>query len=163
MKSDRQTNVNPKQIPNTPLVYDTTKVSYSKSLFSGRRKVIGIRIDENLYLAFKPIAKRVFGSVCRPIESFMASVVALDQTGANFGNTIQVHEIKIERNLRTRRQLVVEEEVSIVEKVKPVYSKLPSAELRRLLGIAEREHKVVDRQLIAFELNRRDVKVLGAT
>lgn len=106
-----------KQIPNTPLVYDTAKVSYSKTLYSGHRKVVGIRIDENLYKTFKPIAKRVFGSVCRPIETFMASIIAISQTEVNFGNTINVHEIKIERNLRARRRLVIDEEITVHEEL----------------------------------------------
>ncbi len=93
---------------NSAKQHSQTKVSYPSKLYCGRRKVVGIRVDENLYNEFKPVAKRVFGSVCRPIEGFMASVVALDRMGANFGNTIEVHEIKIERNLRARRGLPVE-------------------------------------------------------
>jgi len=78
-------------------------------IWKGNRKVVGIRIDEDLYLAFKPVAKRVFGSVCRPVEAFMASVIAMAKTGVNFGNTITIEGgLHVERNLRPRRRLVVD-------------------------------------------------------
>jgi len=157
-----------KQIPNTPLFYDTAKVSYPKSLFSGRRKVVGIRIDENLYSAFKPIAKRVFGSVCRPIESFMASVVALDNVGANFGNTIKVHEIKIERNLRARRRLVVEEEITLKEEVSQSEKKCFGCKkwftgLPKVLFVSGKKGFVCPKCKADYEERRLIRKVLGAT
>jgi len=85
-----------------------TKVNLVPAGFAGRRRVVGIRIDENLYRRFKPIAQAYFGSVCRPIEAFMASIIAISEMGVNFGNTIEVKEIRIERNIRARRALVVE-------------------------------------------------------
>lgn len=85
-------------------------------VWSGRRVVVGIRCDEKLYAAFKPVARRVFGSVCNPIESFMASVIGLANTdNVNFGNTVEIGKLVIERNLRSRRKLVVEEETEVTE------------------------------------------------
>jgi len=76
--------------------------------------VFGIRVDESLYLAFKLVAMRVFGSVCRPVESFMATIVALGRHPPNFGNTIEIEKIVIERNLRERRRLVFEKDMPAV-------------------------------------------------
>jgi len=87
--------------------------SHGIGLWGNRRVVVGIRVDEGLYNAFKPVAKRVFGSVCNPLEAFMAAVLATAQSGVNFGNTVEVGTIVIERNLRERRRLVV-------EKAKPI-------------------------------------------
>jgi len=46
----------------------------------------------------------------------MASVIAIAETGVNFGHTIEVHEIRIERNLRARRGLGVDESGLVVDK-----------------------------------------------
>jgi len=91
-----------------PLQYSHTKVNSGFGVWGNRRVVVGIRVDEKLYEAFKPVAKQVFGSVCRPIEAFMASIIATAQTEVNFGQTIEIKEIRIERNLRARRALVVD-------------------------------------------------------
>ena len=94
---------------NQQTTLDGSRTNVNFGLWGGARKVVGIRCDITLYNAFKPVARRVFGSVCRPIESFMASVVGLDREGdVNFGNTFEVGKIVIERNLRSRRKLVVE-------------------------------------------------------
>jgi len=119
----------------------STKVSTSSQLFCGRRKVVGIRVDESLYLAFKPVAMRVFGSVCRPVESFMATIVALDRHPANFSNTIEVKKIVIERNLRERRKLVVEkvEPVVVADSKCDFCGKVPVvASFRHVSGIERR-------------------------
>jgi len=102
-KSDSITGVNPSR-------------SHGVGVWGNRRIVVGIRVDEGLYSAFKPIAQGVFGSVCSPIEAFMASIVAAHGEGVNFGKTIEIGKIVIERNLRARRRLVVEEEVEVVDR-----------------------------------------------
>lgn len=101
-----------KMIPNTPLCYDSITVVNRKprhgvGVWGNRRVVAGVRVDEGLYLAFKPIAKRVFGSTCRAVEAFMAAVVACNNNAVNFGNSVEINEVIIERNLRARRSLVV--------------------------------------------------------
>jgi hypothetical protein len=103
--------------------------------------VVGVRVDESLYLAFKPVAMRIFGSVCHPIESFMATIVALDKHPANFGNTIAVEKIVIERNLRERRRLVVEKDMPAVVPVSKCdfCSNVPVvASFRHVSGIKKR-------------------------
>jgi len=82
--------------------------NHGVGLWQGRRKVVGIRVDEKLYSAFKPVAQRVFGSVCRPIEAFMASVIAIAESGVNFGETVRIENLHIERNLRSRRKLAID-------------------------------------------------------
>jgi hypothetical protein len=66
--------------------------------------VVGVRVDKELYLRFKSVSKRIFGSVCNPIESFMAAVVGLAENGVNPSNTVRIGKIVIERNLRERRK-----------------------------------------------------------
>jgi len=83
----------------------STGVNYPKSLFSGVRKPVGFRCDTGLYSAFKPVAKAYFGSVCRPLECFMIAVLALQKERVNFGQTIVIEGINIERNIRPRRKL----------------------------------------------------------
>ena len=72
------------------------------------RKVISIRVDSGLYKAFKPIAKAFFGSVCRPIEAFMASIITCNNKEVSFGNTIKIEKLHIERNFKPRRKLKYE-------------------------------------------------------
>lgn len=103
---------------NKQITLDGSQTNVNFGVWGGARKVVGIRIDENLYKAFKPVARRVFGSVCRPIEAFMASVLTMQAEGnVNFGNTVEIGKLVIERNLRSRRRLVVEEETEITHTV----------------------------------------------
>lgn len=87
------------------------------------RVVFGVRVDKKLALAFTKVAKAKFGSTCIAIEAFMASVVGcseqLETSGVNPSITIDIGEIKIERNLRERRKLTktvtIEEETETTE------------------------------------------------
>jgi len=79
--------------------------SHGVGVWNNRRVVIGVRVDEELYSAFKPVAKRYFGSVCRAIEAYMASVLAVANEGVNFGETVRIENLHVERNLRPRRKL----------------------------------------------------------
>lgn len=100
-----------KQQPHSKTSVNTTRKT-GVGIWNGKRKVVGIRVDETLYLAFKPIAQHVFGSVCRPIEAFMASVIAMAEDGVNFGNTLKIEGgLHVERNLKPRRSLVVDREL----------------------------------------------------
>jgi hypothetical protein len=89
----------------------STKVNYPQNVLSGVRKTFGFKCDTGLAEAFKPVAKRYFGSVCRPLECFMLAVLGLQKEQVNFGQTVRIENLHIERNLRSRRKLVVEEEV----------------------------------------------------
>lgn len=84
------------------------KHSHGLGIWGNPRVVMGVRVDSELKKRFNLVARRVFGSVCNPIESFMATVVSCAESGVNFGNTIEVGTIVIERNLRERRSLIVE-------------------------------------------------------
>jgi len=82
-------------------------VSSPRSIvFGGRRVVVGLRVDEGLYADFKAVAKRRYGSVCKPIEAFMATVVSLDRVpNVDFGSIV-IENQTIERNqTRERRNL----------------------------------------------------------
>jgi len=81
------------------------KYTHGTGIWGGERKVTGIRIDNKLYKAFKPVARRVFGSVCRPVEALMATILAMQQNEVNFGNTIHIDKQFIVRNIRPRRKM----------------------------------------------------------
>lgn len=131
------------------------------SLFDGVRGVVSIRMNKALYSRFKPVARRYFGSVCRAVESYMAGVLTIANSGVNFGNTVKIEGgLHIERNIRPRRKLVVEEKIerkkTIVEE-KPVvgidYSSLSVEELLSLLKVYRDEYP--QGMLIRSELRRR--------
>ena len=84
------------------------KCNHGLGVWGNPRVVMGVRVDSELKKRFKQVAKRVFGSVCNPIESFMATVVSCAESKVNFGNTVEVGTIVIERNLKERRKLIVE-------------------------------------------------------
>ena len=96
LRIDSMTEVNPKH-------------THGFGIWGNPRVVVGIRVDKGLYFAFKRVAKAKFGSTCNPVESFMAGVVGSYQSdllnGVNPCNTVNIGEIKIERNLRERRKL----------------------------------------------------------
>ena len=84
----------------------TTQVNrHGVGVWNGPRKVIGFRGDKTLYLAFKPVAKRSFGSVCRALEAFMVAVLGCHNEAVNFGNTVTIDKLNVVRNLRPRRKL----------------------------------------------------------
>lgn len=96
----------------------STKVHFSEKgaykYVKGKREPISIRINRGLYSRFKPVAQRVFGSVCRAVEIYMVTIIETAETGVHFSNTeqpINIEKIVIERNLRPRRKLVSEGEV----------------------------------------------------
>jgi hypothetical protein len=88
--------------------------THGLGLWGNRRVVFGVRVDEELKKRFNLVAERVFGSTCNPVESFMAAVVGCYQNPTLDGvnPSITIGEIRIERNLRERRKLVVGGEVS---------------------------------------------------
>jgi hypothetical protein len=86
----------------------STGVNYPQSVFSSIRKPVGFRCDTGLYSAFKPVAKAYFGSICRPLECFMIAVLTLQKEQVNFGKTVVIDQLSIERNLRPRRNLPVD-------------------------------------------------------
>lgn len=97
-----------------------TKVHFSEKgaykYVTGTRQPISIRIDTGLYSRFKPLAKRVFGSVCRAVEIHMVTIIEAVENGVHFSNTvtpINIGKIVIERNLRPRRKLEVEGEGAV--------------------------------------------------
>ena len=85
------------------------------SVFSGHRVVCSFRCSEELKKAFIPVAKHYFGSVCRPLEAFMASVLTAVDEHVNFGHTIKIEKLQILRNLRPRRYARGSEDYGRVE------------------------------------------------
>jgi hypothetical protein len=120
---DSQTGVNPKR-------------THGLGIWGNRRVVMGVRVDEELKKQFVLVSKRVFGSVCNPIESFMATVVACQKSGVNFGTTIDVGKIVITRDLKVRRKLVVEETVTETRTVADVKKDKKAEELNRTFANA---------------------------
>lgn len=83
-------------------------------VYCGRRKVWSVRVDETLLKQAKPVLKAKFGSECRGVETWLAGLVAVTKgeqlAGVYPSNTVEIGKLVIERNVRTRRKLVVEEE-----------------------------------------------------
>lgn len=88
-----------------------TKASALQKVFSGVRKPIGVRVDTGLYSAVKPVLIDKYGSVCRPVEAFFVAHLAIVADPASTSHTIRIKNLRIERNLRARRYLKVENEV----------------------------------------------------
>jgi hypothetical protein len=100
----------PNNDSNTNVSFGEVKVSYvslpKKTVYNGKRNVACIRVDETLYNAFKEVAKRKYGSVCKPVEAFMAGVVALDKLpNVSLCNTVEIKQI-VHRNLGHERRNV---------------------------------------------------------
>jgi len=95
-------------------ISSSTGVNYPQNILSGIRKTFGFKCDTGLAEAFKPVAKRYFGSICRPLECFMLAVLALQKERVNFGETVNIENLNVLRNLRSRRRLVVEEETEVM-------------------------------------------------
>jgi len=86
--------------------------THGLGIWGNPRVVMSVRVDSKLKMRFKMASKALFGSTCNPIESWMAGIVGIHQnqkmSGVNPSTTISIGEIKIERNLRERRKLVVD-------------------------------------------------------
>jgi hypothetical protein len=96
LRIDSMTGVNPKR-------------THGIGIWGNERVVMSIRVDKKLKKAFTEASKALFGSTCNPIESWMAGVVGIysnqKMSGVNPSITVDIGEIKIERNLRERRKL----------------------------------------------------------
>jgi len=135
---------------------------------SDKRVVASVRVNSDLYKEFKTVSKQLYGSTCRAGEFFMASVVLATRNKVNFSHTQQpivFGHVTIERNIKTRRKLIVEEETEIetvmdsktcfycdcvpvwkcvtVFKINPVKSIC-----QKHLGLMERRNEVVSRKRI---------------
>ena len=100
----------PKAQSNTNVSFPEVNVSHvslpKKITYKGNRNTVSVRVDKGLYLDFKSVAKRVYGSVCKPIEAFMATVIALDQLPEAYKiNTVVLNQT-IQRNLSRERRNV---------------------------------------------------------
>lgn len=91
-------------------------------VWGNRRIPKSYRVDEKLAEASKPVLQAIFGSECRGVEAFLAGLVATYEAQGIGGvyptNTVEIGKLVIERNLRSRRKLVVEEEIEETTKVK---------------------------------------------
>jgi len=89
--------------------------THGLGIWGNPRVVFGVRVDSELKKSFISVSKRVFGSTCVAVESYMATIVGCieeaEKLRVNPSKTvnIEIGEIKIERNLRERRKLVAEE------------------------------------------------------
>jgi hypothetical protein len=125
LRLDSMTGVNPKH-------------SHGFGIWGNERVVMSIRVDKKLKLAFKEASKALFGSTCNPLESWMAGVVGIyynqKMSGVNPSITVDIGEIKIERNLRERRKLTrteVVEEKNVREYYDPKTTSWVKEELKR--------------------------------
>jgi len=83
-------------------------------VYKGKRKVWGVRVDENLLKKAKPILRAKFGSDCRGVEAWLAGLVATTagsyKVGVNPSNTVEIGELNIVRAIRPRRKMVIDPE-----------------------------------------------------
>ena len=86
---------------------------------------MSIHMDKELYKAFKPFARRYFGSVCCAIEGYMAGILgSIENSKVGLGNTVTINDgFHVHRNLRERRRLdpdvLIDDGVSL-EEVQPL-------------------------------------------
>ena len=151
--------------------------THGLGIWGNRRVVMGIRVDEKLKIEATKVLKLLFGSTCRGVEAYLAGLVATYHSqgihGVNPSNTIDVRidNLNIERNLKTRRKLIVEENIETVEvkQVKtvkkkqmvvndlPDYSKMSLEELDKKHRLYQNIGQLGKSALIAAELKRRGV------
>lgn len=85
--------------------------------WGNRRVVWSVRIDEKLAKAAKPVLQHVFGSTCRGVEAWLAGLLATYQqrglNGVYPNTTVRIENLNVQRNIRTRRRLVVDEVVEV--------------------------------------------------
>lgn len=138
-------------------------------VWGNRRVVMSVRVDEKLKKQATKVLKAIFGSTCRGIETYLAGLVATYEqqgvSGVYPSNTITIENLNVQRNLRSRRKLVVEEETEVAE-TKPIprrrikrrnfdFSKYSLEQLERKLECARQSQDVVATQFLAFEIKRR--------
>ena len=150
--------------------------THGMGIWGNPRKVMGIRVDEKLKKEATVALKAIFGSTCRGIEPYLASIVAMyhnrEIDGVYPSNTLSIGKIVIERNLRSRRKLLVpvEEvtETTEIKKVKrtkrkllvndlPDYSNFSLKNLERAHRVAQNLGNLGTSALIASEFKRRGV------
>lgn len=100
----------PNKTSDTTETDSSTRVNYPQNVFSGVRKTIGYKGDTGLYKEFKRVAQATMGSVCRPLECFQIAFLTLNREQVNFGTTVKIESLHIERNLRPRRLLDIDVE-----------------------------------------------------
>ena len=147
--------------------------SGSYKYMSGERKPTGIRVDSGLYKRFKQVSKAIYGSTCRAIELYMIALIETAEKGVHFSDTqhpIKIENIVIERNLRSRRNLEVIEEVAekvtetkVVARVKRVvkdvdYSLYSLEKLQQDYDRAVGSQNHVKQMMVRAEFNRRGLK-----
>lgn len=109
IRNKTQTKLNFTQLtyqPDDSMTREYPKRIHSLGIWNNPREPFTVRVDKGLAKAFVLASKAYFGSTCNPIESYMAAIVGLSQSGwVNPSNTVNIGEIKIERNLRERRKI----------------------------------------------------------
>jgi hypothetical protein len=150
------TGVNPSEILG---LAEKTKVrTHGLGCWGNPRVVMGVRVDSELKKQFTAVSKRIFGSTCNPIESFMATIVASAQNGVNFGTTVEIGKIVIERNLRERRKLEVERADGLCE-----FAGCCEVAIGRAVWLSnKREYTLCKLHLRQASADRKNWRVLGS-
>jgi len=116
---DRLVDVDGKRVFGKETVLSSKKNRrHGVGIWGNRRVVLSFECDEGLKKQFLSFSKRVFGSVCLPMESLMAGILSTVVESEKFGvypsSTVplkfEVGRIVIERNLRPRRKLEFKED-----------------------------------------------------
>lgn len=110
-----------KQSKPTQLYFNSNAKVYRKEthgfgIWNNERVPFTTRIDSGIKKASKPILKQLFGSTCRGVETILAGLIATYEaqgvSGVYRGTTVEIGKLIIKRNIKTRRKLVVDEEIT---------------------------------------------------
>lgn len=81
--------------------------------YGGDRVVWSVRVDSKLLEEAKPVLKQYFGSTCRAVELWLSALISTEKCSKLSGvyprNTVEIGKLVIERNIRSRRKMVIEE------------------------------------------------------
>jgi hypothetical protein len=125
-KKARKTTIKQLRIDSLVSVGYTRPHTHGLGIWKNPRVPMTIRVDKKLKIAFSEASKAFSGSTCSAIEYIMAAYVGAFKNQVMNGVypklTVDIGEIKIERNLRERRKLVktTTEEIETVNEVKIV-------------------------------------------
>lgn len=93
----------------TPLKFSIQKVNrnskHGVGIWGNPRVPVSYRMDSGLKKQLNRYLKAKFGSTCRGIEAIGVALLACAEAEVNLSTTIEIKEVNIERNVRSRRKL----------------------------------------------------------
>ncbi|MGQ9507757.1 MAG: hypothetical protein ACUVTB_07900 [Candidatus Bathycorpusculaceae bacterium] len=96
--------------PKTPNTQNQTQDNITNvySVWEAPRKPASFRCNEKLWKAFKQQIKANGGSICHWLEGAIAAYLGAANNKVNFGNTIEIKELHVNREVRRVRRYAKE-------------------------------------------------------